>query len=115
VDQGLTLDASGELSGLGNVDVLITLTATAVPRRSSVQGSIEVYEIRVDPVLQVSPAHLPGVQECLVVTSGGVSCGPADDPADLRAGDSIRFAASVPHVYQGADAQSRARLVVIHQ
>jgi hypothetical protein len=31
VDQGLTLDASGELSGLGNVDVLITLAATADP------------------------------------------------------------------------------------
>jgi hypothetical protein len=31
VDNGLTLSASGELSGLGNGDVLVTITATANP------------------------------------------------------------------------------------
>jgi hypothetical protein len=30
-DNGLTLEASGNLAGLGNGDVLITLTATAIP------------------------------------------------------------------------------------
>ncbi len=30
-DNGLTLSASGELSGLGNADVLVTITATANP------------------------------------------------------------------------------------
>src|SRR5215212_2539439 len=30
-DQGLVLNAAGELAGLGNGDVLITLTATAIP------------------------------------------------------------------------------------
>ena len=31
VDQGLTLNAAASLAGLGNGDVLVTLTATAVP------------------------------------------------------------------------------------
>ena len=31
IDQGLTLEAEGELAGLGNGDVLVTLTATGTP------------------------------------------------------------------------------------
>src|SRR5207253_2033923 len=31
IDQGLTLEALGELAGLGNGDVLVTLTATGTP------------------------------------------------------------------------------------
>ena len=59
-------------------------------------------------------AHLPGVQECLVVIAGQVRCGPAAGPVDLAAGDSVHHDAALPHVYQGLQAENRALLLMIY-
>jgi hypothetical protein len=75
---------------------------------------VEVYDLAVDQARQDSAAHLPGVQECLVVTAGQVRCGPADDPVDLTAGDSVHHDAALPHVYQGLQAGNRALLLMIY-
>jgi transcriptional regulator with XRE-family HTH domain len=73
-----------------------------------------VYDIGVAATTQHSQAHLPGVEECMVITRGRVITGPADDPAELAERDSIRFGAGRPHVYRGAGPDNRAVLLMIY-
>ena len=82
--------------------------------RLDAPGRVEVYDLAVDQARQDSAAHLPGVQECLVVTQGQVRCGPADDPVDLAAGDSVHHDAALPHLYQGLHEENRALLLMIY-
>jgi transcriptional regulator with XRE-family HTH domain len=82
--------------------------------RIPVRGSVEVYELAVGQSRQLSAAHLPGVQECLVVTEGEVLAGPVTAPAGLAAGDSVWHDAAEPHVYQGIGERNRALLLMIY-
>ncbi|MEV1172011.1 cupin domain-containing protein [Nonomuraea sp. NPDC049784] len=75
---------------------------------------MEVYDIAIAQSTQHSDAHLPGVEECLVLTHGRVSTGPTDSPTDLAEGDSIRFNAARPHLYRGHAADNRAVLLMVH-
>ncbi|WP_093170066.1 helix-turn-helix domain-containing protein [Sinosporangium album] len=82
--------------------------------RIRLRGTVEVYDIAVAQSGQHSDAHLPGVEECLVVTRGRLTTGPADSPTDLAEGDSIRFDAAHPHLYRGRSARNRAVLLMVH-
>lgn len=82
--------------------------------RIRLRGTAEVYDIAVTADRQRSEPHLPGVTECLVVTEGRIGIGPEDAPADLAAGDSIRFEAARPHVYQGHAEHNRAVLIMLY-
>ncbi|MFD0692251.1 helix-turn-helix domain-containing protein [Actinomadura fibrosa] len=82
--------------------------------RIRLRGTVEVYDIAVGQNTQHSDAHLPGVEECLVLTRGRVTIGPADALADLTEGDSIRFDAARPHQYRGHAAHNRAVLLMVH-
>jgi transcriptional regulator with XRE-family HTH domain len=82
--------------------------------RIPVRGTVEVYAIEVDPGGQASAAHLPGVEECLVVTEGAVRTGPGDAAVDLAAGDSVHFGAASPHLYRGLRPRNRAVLLMLH-
>ena len=82
--------------------------------RLDAPGRVEVYDLGIEHARQDSAAHLPGVQECLVVTQGRVRCGPAAGPVDLSAGDSVRHDAGQPHLYQGLAAHNRALLLMIY-
>jgi transcriptional regulator with XRE-family HTH domain len=82
--------------------------------RLALHGTVEVYAIEVDAAEQVSKAHLPGVEECLVVTAGGIVTGPADAPVELAEGDFVRFAAARPHRYHGLEQRNRGLLLMIH-
>lgn len=82
--------------------------------RIRVRGTVEVYDIAVATTAQHSDAHLPGVEECMVITRGQVITGPADDPVQLAERDSIRFGAARPHVYRGAGPDNRAVLIMIY-
>lgn len=82
--------------------------------RIRLRGTVEVYDIEVAGGPQCSTAHLPGVQECLVLTEGRVRTGPEDAPVSLAGGDSIRFDASVPHVYSAESGTGRAVLLMLH-
>ncbi|MEV0151936.1 MULTISPECIES: XRE family transcriptional regulator [unclassified Nonomuraea] len=82
--------------------------------RIRLRGTVEVYDIAIAESTQHSDAHLAGVEECLVLTSGRVTTGPADSPIDLAEGDSIRFDAARPHLYRGHAANSRAVLLMVH-
>ena len=82
--------------------------------RIRIRGTVEVYDIEVTDAVQRSDAHLSGVEECLVVTEGRVTTGPQDAAATLEPGESIRFDAARPHVYQGHGAGGRAVLLMLH-
>lgn len=82
--------------------------------RIHLRGTVEVYDIDVAESVQHSPAHLPGVQECIILTHGSVTTGPTDAPATLAEHDSIRFDANHPHQYQGHERHNRAVLLMLH-
>ncbi|GAB3984744.1 hypothetical protein GCM10029978_095270 [Actinoallomurus acanthiterrae] len=82
--------------------------------RIRIRGTVEVYDLEVAATAQHSDAHLPGVEECVVVTDGRVTTGPADAATPLDAGDSIRFDAARPHVYEGHGPRNRALLLMLH-
>ncbi|MGK5553850.1 helix-turn-helix domain-containing protein [Actinomadura kijaniata] len=82
--------------------------------RVRLRGTVEVYEVEVAERRQHSDAHLPGVMECLVVTEGGVTAGPAGEPVELAEGDSLLMRAETPHVYRGEGRRNRAVLLMLH-
>jgi transcriptional regulator with XRE-family HTH domain len=82
--------------------------------RIAVRGTVEVYALEVDAAEQASAAHLPGVEECMIVTEGAVRTGPGDAPVELGAGDSVHFGAASPHLYHGLGPRNRALLLMIH-
>jgi len=77
-------------------------------------GTVEIYAIDVDAAGQASTAHLPGVEECMVVTSGSIRTGPGETPVDLGEGDSVHFSAATPHLYRGLAERNRAVLLMLH-
>jgi transcriptional regulator with XRE-family HTH domain len=83
--------------------------------RIAVRGRVEVFAIELDAVEQASQAHLPGVEECLIVTTGAIRTGPRDEPVDLAEGDCVRFAAATPHVYRGLGPRNGGLLLMVHQ
>jgi transcriptional regulator with XRE-family HTH domain len=83
--------------------------------RVNAPGWLEVYEIDVDEHRQRSEPHLPGVEECLIVTAGEIETGPADSPTHLTPGDSIHFDGAQPHIYHGVGEHNRAILLMIHR
>jgi transcriptional regulator with XRE-family HTH domain len=82
--------------------------------RLTAPGTVEVYELAIDRTQQSSDPHLPGVQECLVVTRGAVRAGPTDHHADLAVGDSIHHDAAQPHIYQGLEPENHALLLMLY-
>jgi transcriptional regulator with XRE-family HTH domain len=82
--------------------------------RINIRGAIEVYSIEVAQATQESDAHLAGVEECLVVTSGRVTTGPSHAPITLAKGDSVRFHAARPHTYRGHTQNDRAVLLMVY-
>jgi transcriptional regulator with XRE-family HTH domain len=61
----------------------------------------EVLELRLAKGRRYAgPPHAPGTEELVVCVEGDVSVGPAGHEEDLRVGDSLNFAADVPHSYR---------------
>ncbi len=83
--------------------------------RLPVRGTVELYDVTVSSEGKTSPPHRPGVQECLVVTDGQVTVGPAGSAVQLAEGDSIYFDGDSPHQYfSNADSGSRGLLLMIY-
>ena len=76
------------------------------------RGGFEIYVLDLDAgARHDAGAHSPGVIEHVVVIEGRVEVGPEDDPAALEVGDSLTFAADIPHHYHALD--ERARLLSV--
>lgn len=62
---------------------------------------IETYELRFQPKgIHHSDAHDRGAVESVVVLTGALRVTVGDEVFDLRAGDTLRFDANVPHSYE---------------
>ena len=63
--------------------------------------TVEFYELRLAPLsTEQAEPHPPGTVENLVVTSGSLEIGVADDHYLLATGDAIQFEADGPHEYR---------------
>ena len=67
----------------------------------------ETYRIVIEPsgALSAQP-HLNGSEEYITVFAGAVEIGVADETFRLAKGDSIRFAANVPHAYRNVSSET---------
>ncbi|QES51820.1 transcriptional regulator [Streptomyces venezuelae] len=75
----------------------------------------DVYSIAAEPGPQrSSAAHLPGVVEHVVISSGRAMVGTADEPVELHPGDYICYPADVAHVFQALEPGTTAVLVSEH-
>ncbi|MFD3516690.1 helix-turn-helix domain-containing protein [Streptomyces sp. NPDC058657] len=77
-------------------------------------ATTELYRLRIRPGrVQTSPAHPPGTTEYLTVYEGVARVGPKDAPLRVAAGEHVRWAADVPHVYAAeGDTEVVASLVI---
>jgi transcriptional regulator with XRE-family HTH domain len=56
--------------------------------------------------------HGPGIVECVLVASGRMRAGPADDPVELEPDDFVRYPADRAHVYTALDVRCTGILLV---
>ncbi|WP_244502422.1 helix-turn-helix domain-containing protein [Streptomyces oceani] len=81
-------------------------------RRISGGHSLELWRLRLPARTSVDGVpHAPGTIEHLLVASGRLIAGPADEPRVLHAGDLLAFAGDAPHAY--ATGQSPADVTVV--
>jgi transcriptional regulator with XRE-family HTH domain len=72
--------------------------------RLAVPGVLEIHQIRIHPGrARRSDAHLHGLTEHVVVHTGRMRVGPAEEPVLLTAGDAASYLADCPHVYEALE------------
>lgn len=82
------------------------------------QTLFETYRIVIEPSGSLSAQpHLKGSEEYITVFSGEVEIAVADENFRLATGDSIRFAANVPHAYRnvGNERAELSMLIFYHK
>ncbi|RQM36432.1 helix-turn-helix domain-containing protein [Erwinia psidii] len=76
---------------------------------------IETYVMDLAPhTKRMAEAHMPGVEENVVVLKGRALTGPQSEPVFLSAGKSCSFASDTPHLYQSLDEQTSMMISVIY-
>lgn len=91
-----------------------SVVAQLLDRWSDAAGFTEVYRIVIEPKLQRSKPHLPGVVETLTVIGGTAEVGPASAPVRLAASESHTFPGDVPHLYRGIGGEATAILTMYY-
>jgi transcriptional regulator with XRE-family HTH domain len=76
------------------------------------RGLVELFELHVSAETRRAGPHPPGVVEVLVVVEGRLRAGPVEAPADLEAGDTLRFPGDRPHLYAGLGGPARALVLM---
>lgn len=61
---------------------------------------------------RLSQPHAPGTTEHVMMMQGRAWAGPQDARVMLKAGDYVRYAADVPHVFEAVDGDARAMVVI---
>src|SRR5580704_15652568 len=102
-DEGPTVSAA-------NASYQATLLAACPPGARR-----DVYRIAAEPgPPRVSEAHMPGVIEHVVLSSGRALVGVAGEPVELGPGDYICYPADLPHVFEALSPETLAVLVSEH-
>ncbi|MFG1685478.1 helix-turn-helix domain-containing protein [Nonomuraea sp. NPDC049269] len=102
----------------GTVHIASTVAGQDEPtrellRRISGGHSLEIWRLRLPPNTTVDGIpHAPGTTEHLLVASGNLLAGPADDPRRLEAGDMLAFAGDAPHRYRTDDIPADVTVVI---
>ncbi|MEV0199885.1 helix-turn-helix domain-containing protein [Nonomuraea sp. NPDC050691] len=105
-------------AGPGTVHLPSTPAAAGEPtrellRRISGGHSLEIWRLRLPAGASVDGVpHAPGTTEHLLVASGRLLAGPADDPRDLGPGDMLAFAGDAPHRYRTGDESADVTVVI---
>jgi transcriptional regulator with XRE-family HTH domain len=107
VPLGTVLQAAGNAVTSG-----VAVDAMLVDRHVAPARIAETFRLDVRPVRQVSPPHVAGTTETLVVVSGRVRVGPVTDPRELGPGEGLTFAADVPHGYEAVAEPATCLLVM---
>ncbi|AQZ61501.1 Transcriptional regulator [[Actinomadura] parvosata subsp. kistnae] len=82
-------------------------------RRISGGHSLEIWRLRLPPDTAVDGVpHAPGTTEHLLVASGSLFAGPADDLRHLRPGDMLAFAGDAAHRYSTGDTPADVTVVI---
>lgn len=83
--------------------------------RLALTGTAEILSIRFPAGRRrKARAHPPGVVEHLLITAGIVEAGPVEHTVVLEAGDFLRFAADVPHLYAARSADAFGVVVMTY-
>ncbi|MFD1536878.1 helix-turn-helix domain-containing protein [Nonomuraea guangzhouensis] len=102
----------------GTVHIASTIAGQDEPtrellRRISGGHSLEIWRLRLPPNTTVDGIpHAPGTTEHLLVSSGSLLAGPADDLRRLAAGDMLAFAGDAPHRYRTDDIPADVTVVI---
>jgi transcriptional regulator with XRE-family HTH domain len=93
------------------------VSATLLETFADASAGTELYLLRIRPGrIQVSPAHPRGVIEYLTVFSGTARVGPVEAPMVAMAGEHVRWAADVPHLYTAENGiEVHASLLIRHE
>ncbi|WP_203999672.1 helix-turn-helix domain-containing protein [Virgisporangium aurantiacum] len=74
----------------------------------------EIYDATFSTRTRHADPHPAGVVESILVTAGCLRTGPVSAPVDLDAGDFVRFAGDVPHLYRALGGAARGVIVMSH-
>ncbi|WP_214414428.1 helix-turn-helix domain-containing protein [Sphaerisporangium fuscum] len=82
-------------------------------RRISGGHSLELWRLRIPAHLSIDGVpHAPGTIEHLLIASGRLLAGPADDLRRLQTGDMLAFAGDTPHAYRTEDQAADVTVVI---
>ncbi|MBO2453272.1 helix-turn-helix transcriptional regulator [Actinomadura barringtoniae] len=82
-------------------------------RRISGGHSLEIWRLRLPERTSVDGVpHAPGTTEHLLVASGGLVAGPADDLRRLEPGDMLAFPGDAPHGYRTGEVPADVTVVI---
>jgi transcriptional regulator with XRE-family HTH domain len=82
-------------------------------RRISGGHSLEIWRLRLPPNTAIDGApHAPGTTEHLLIASGSLLAGPADDLRHLKIGDMLAFTGDAPHCYRTDDTPADVTVVI---
>jgi len=124
-----TLDAVAVALGIPLTDLLVPTAATepevvratdvaSTPqqemlRRVSGGHQVEIWRLRLPAHTSYDGVpHAPGTLEHIMVSSGSLSAGPADDPVDLAPGDLVAFPGDAPHTYRTTSVPADATVII---
>ena len=74
----------------------------------------EIYDATFSTRTRHADPHPAGVVESILVTAGRLRTGPVSAPVDLDAGDFVRFAGDVPHLYRALGGAAQGVIVMSH-